>query len=150
MPATAAQLYCPAGIAFGPDDALYVADHVNNRIRRIDGAGVITTFAGSGPDGLNLGSFSGDGGPATDATLQEPYGVAFDRVGNLYITDRDNNRIRKVDNDGTMSTIAGNGRPAIPATAYSAPDRPLLPTRHNRRCEGKRPVRRHQQQPGPQ
>ncbi len=111
-PATSAQFYCPRGMAFGPDGAMYVGDHVNNRVRRIDKAGIITTVAGSGPAGLNLGSFSGDGGPATAATLQEPEFVAFDRAGNLYVGDRDNNRIRKIDQQGTITTIAGNGTAA--------------------------------------
>jgi sugar lactone lactonase YvrE len=113
-PATSANIHCPLGMAFGPDRAFYFADHVNNRIRRIDAAGIITTVAGSGPAGVNQGSFSGDGGPATNATLQEPYAVAFDRAGNLYISDRDNNRIRKVDTKGIITTIAGNGK-----TGYS-------------------------------
>jgi sugar lactone lactonase YvrE len=107
--ATSAQLYCPAGIAVGPDGAVYFADHVNNRVRRVDAAGVITTFAGSGPAGLNQGTFSGDGGPATEATLQEPWGVAFDQTGRLYIADRDNARVRRVDLDGVISTVAGSG-----------------------------------------
>lgn len=109
-PATSAAIHCPLGMAFGPDGAMYFADHVNNRIRRIDAAGIITTVAGSGAIGVNQGSFSGDGGPATMATLQEPYGVTFDKAGNLYISDRDNDRIRKVDTKGIITTIAGNGR----------------------------------------
>ena len=110
-PATAAQLYCPIGMAFDTDGALVFADHVNNRIRRVDTAGIITTIVGNGgPAGLDMGSFKGDGGPATAATLLEPYGVAVDGLGNLYISDRDNNRIRKVDTHGVISTIAGNDR----------------------------------------
>lgn len=112
-PATAADLHCPLGMAIGPDGALYFADHANNRIRRIDAKGIITTVAGSGPSGVNQGSFSGDGGPATAATLREPYGVALDRSGNLFISDRDNNRIRKVDKNGIISTLAGNGKPGF-------------------------------------
>ncbi len=81
-PATAAQLYCPIGLAFDADGALVFADHVNNRIRRVDTAGIITTIVGNGgPAGLDMGSFKGDGGPATGATLQEPYGVAVDGAG---------------------------------------------------------------------
>jgi sugar lactone lactonase YvrE len=96
-------------MAFGPDGALYVADNVNNRIRRIDAAGTVTTTVGSGPTGLGRGSFSGDGGPATGATLQKPTAIAFDRTGNLFISDRFNNRIRKVDKKAAISTIAGDG-----------------------------------------
>ena len=108
-PATKSRLYCVADVKFGPDGALYLVDHVNNRIRRVDAAGIMTTVAGSGPAGLNKGSYSGDGGPATKATLQEPVAIAFDAAGNLYISDRDNNRIRKVDLNGIITTIAGNG-----------------------------------------
>lgn len=109
-PAMSANLQCPVGMAFGPDGALYFADHASNRIRRIDGAGIITTVAGSGPAGVDMGSFSGDGGPASKATLQEPWGVAFDSAGNLYIADRDNYRVRRVDPKGLITTVAGTGR----------------------------------------
>ena len=109
-PATAAELFCATGIAVGPDGAVYFADHINNRIRRVDAAGTITTFAGSGPTGLDLGSFSGDGGPATEATLQEPWGVAFDQAGRLNIADRDNVRVRRVEPSGVITTVAGTGR----------------------------------------
>ncbi len=108
-PAISAALGCPVGMAFGPDGALYVADHANNRVRRIDRAGIITTIAGSGPAGVNQGSFSGDGGPAVLATLQEPWDVTFDREGALFIADRDNQRIRKIDRTGVISTVAGDG-----------------------------------------
>lgn len=108
-PATLAAIGCPVGMAFGPGGALYFADHVNNRVRRIDAAGIITTVAGNGPAGVNQGSFSGDGGPAVEATLQEPWDVAFDRDGDLFIADRDNHRIRMVDPDGRISTVAGDG-----------------------------------------
>ena len=108
-PAIAAQLYCPVGMAFGPDGALFVADHANNRIRRIDTLGVITTVAGTGPTGVNMGSFSGDGGPAIKAALQEPWSLAFDRRGNLYIGDRDNYRVRRIDPKGVITTVAGTG-----------------------------------------
>jgi streptogramin lyase len=113
-PATGAQIHCPLGMAFGADGAMYFADHANNRIRRIDTGGTITTVAGSGYAGVDAGSFSGDGGPATEATLAEPYAVAVDPAGNLYISDRDNNVIRKVDGAGIITTIAGNGRMDVP------------------------------------
>lgn len=108
-PAILAAVGCPVGMAIGPDGALYYADHASNRIRKIDLAGIITTVAGSGPAGVNLGSFSGDGGLAVNATLQEPWDVAFDQLGSLFISDRDNNRIRKVDPTGVISTVAGDG-----------------------------------------
>jgi sugar lactone lactonase YvrE len=109
-PATLAAIACPVGMAFGPDRALYFADHANNRVRRVDSAGIITTVAGSGPVGVNQGSFSGDGGLAIDATLQEPWDVAFDRDGNLFIADRDNHRVRKVEPNGLITSVAGDGR----------------------------------------
>jgi sugar lactone lactonase YvrE len=102
--ARSADIQCPAGMAFGPDGALYFADHANNRVRRIAKDGIITTVAGRGPAGVNQGSFAGDGGPAIDARLQEPWGVAFDPDGNLFIADRDNDRVRKVDANGVITT----------------------------------------------
>ncbi len=113
-PATEAGLYCPFEMRIGPDRALYLADHGNNRIRRIGTDGIITTIAGSGAAGVDQGSYSGDGGPATSATLQEPSGIAFDAVGNLYIGDRDNDRIRKIDLHGVITTIAGDGKIGAP------------------------------------
>jgi hypothetical protein len=109
-PATSANLQCPVTMAIGPEGALYFADHRSNRIRRVDITGTITTVAGSGPAGVDMGSFSGDGGPATSATLREPWGITFDNVGNLYIADRDNYRVRRVDLDGVITTVAGNGK----------------------------------------
>jgi hypothetical protein len=97
---------------------LYIADTYNGRIRKVDNAtGIITTIAGNG----SLG-YSGDGGPATKAALTNPYGVAVDSAGNIYISDYDNARIRRVDTNGTIQTIAGNGSHAYngdggPATA---------------------------------
>ena len=108
-PAVSATVACPAGLAFGPDGLLYLADHANNRIRRITADGTIETIAGSGPAGINQGSFSGDGHAAALATLQEPWGIAFDSKGNLYVADRDNNRVRRVDPTGLITTVAGNG-----------------------------------------
>jgi sugar lactone lactonase YvrE len=108
-PALETAIDCPAGLAFGPDGRLSFADHGNNRIRRIELDGTISTVAGSGPTGVNQGSFSGDGGPATSATLREPWGIAFDSKGNLYIADRDNDRVRRVDRDDVITTAAGTG-----------------------------------------
>ena len=101
-PATNAQLYNPYGVAVDSAGNLYIADANNYRIRKVTN-GVITTVAGNGTYG-----FSGDNGPATNAQLYNPYGVAVDSAGNLYIADTTNNRIRKVSN-GVITTVAGGG-----------------------------------------
>lgn len=105
-PAAAASLDSPSGIALDGSGNLYIADYGNDRIRRVDAAtGIITTVAGNG----NFG-FSGDGGPATQASLAYPTGVAVDSGSNLYFTAPDDNRIRRVAAaTGIISTVAGNG-----------------------------------------
>ena len=108
-PATAAHLQCPHGIAFSADGTLYIADHGNNRIRTVDSGGTIRTIAGIGGTGNGSGSFAGDGGPANEAGFQEPTFIVFDAKGNLFISDRDNDRVRKIAVDGIISTVAGNG-----------------------------------------
>ena len=87
---------------------LYIADTDNQRIRKVDSTGTITTIAGSG-EHLHNG-FSGDGGPAVEAQLSFPTGLAVDEAGNVYIADQGNDRIRKVDSAGTITTIAGTGK----------------------------------------
>ena len=101
-PATSASLNDPSGLALDAAGSLYIADLLNNRIRKVSG-GTITTVAGNGTD-----IFSGDGGPATKAALFNPHGVALDAAGNLYIADTGFNLIRKV-SGGTITTVAGNG-----------------------------------------
>ena len=108
-PAVNARLNCPTGLAFDERGNLYVTDALNNRVRMIDTSGSISTFAGSGPTGLNYGPMKGDGGPATKATLEFPVGIAFDRSGNLYIADKGHDAVRKVDAHGVITTIAGTG-----------------------------------------
>jgi len=105
-PATSASLNRPQGIAIDTSGNLFLADELNNRIRRVDAStGIITTFAGNGTAG-----FSGDGGPATSAALSSPTGVALDSSGNLYIADFANHRIRRVvAGSGIIITVAGNG-----------------------------------------
>ena len=105
-PATQAGLRSPWAVAIGPDGALYIADQSNNRIRRVGCTGstcIITTVVGNGAWG-----FGGDGGPALNATLKEPTDVSFDGAGNMLITDRGNDRVRRVSN-GIITTIAGGG-----------------------------------------
>ena len=103
-PATEAQLSVPRGVAVDSAGNVYVADVGNQRVRRIDTAGVISTIAGTGEDG-----FSGDGGPATEAQLSVPHGVAVDSAGNVYVADVGNQRVRRIDTAGVISTIAGTG-----------------------------------------
>ena len=121
-PAVSAEFSCAPGIAFDGDGNLYLADFDNNRIRRIDRGGMISTVAGSGPANHYPGGFAGDGGPATLAQLYWPTAAAFDSAGNLYIADAGNNRIRKVDQQGIITTFAGSGQAGFagdggPATA---------------------------------
>jgi uncharacterized protein (TIGR03437 family) len=101
--ATAANLKFPAGLALDSAGNVFIADTFNNRIRKVDSSGNITTFAGTGDF-----AFSGDGGAAAKAGIQRPYSVTFDKAGNLYIADTYNDAIRKVaTSTGIISTIAG-------------------------------------------
>jgi sugar lactone lactonase YvrE len=116
-PAIAAEFNCPSGMAFDRNGNLYLSDLLNNRVRRIDRSGIISTVVGSDP-----GGFGGDGGPATSALLQFPVAIVIDSGSNLYIDDANNNRVRKVDRQGIITTIAGNGTAGFsgdggPATA---------------------------------
>ncbi len=100
-----AALNNPFDLAFHPDGSLVFSDTFNHCIRRIDAAtGVISTVGGTGERG-----FSGDGGPATDAKLNEPYGIVIDRTGRIMFADRLNGRVRMIDTVGTISTLAGDG-----------------------------------------
>jgi sugar lactone lactonase YvrE len=101
-------LNAPYGIAFDPAGNLYFSDSLNHRVRRIALDGTIATVAGNA-----LPGFSGDGGPATDAQLNTPTGLAFDSADNLYIADTGNNRIREVLATGRIGTLAGNGNAAL-------------------------------------
>jgi trimeric autotransporter adhesin len=104
--ATSTRLHNPRGVAIDASGNIYIADTYNNRIRMVtESAGIITTVAGNRTVG-----FSGDGGLATSARLDYPYGNAIDASGNIYIADTDNNRIRMVTKStGIITTVAGNG-----------------------------------------
>ncbi len=103
-PAISARICGPYFVAVDPDGNVLIDDYVNHRIRRVDRNGIISTVAGNGTPG-----FSGDGGPATDASLHYPLGLTADKVGNIYFADQYNHRIRKVDRQGIITTFAGNG-----------------------------------------
>lgn len=108
-PATRAALNNPFDVAFDRAGNLYFSDTFNQRIRKIDRkTGVVTTIAGNGAKGD-----SGDGGPALQAAMNEPYGIVFDRKGNLYFADRLNSRVRRIDGQTqVITTLAGNGSKA--------------------------------------
>jgi sugar lactone lactonase YvrE len=103
-PAIAAQLNGPSGVTLDSAGNLYIADTMNNRVRRIAPDRTISTFAGTGVAG-----FSGDGGPATAAQLYSPAQTIIDAAGKLYISDFNNRRVRVVSPAGVISTIAGSG-----------------------------------------
>ncbi len=105
-PAVKAQVGNPYGLTIGPDGALYVCEIDTHRVRRIDmQTGEISTVAGTGKMG-----YSGDGGPATEADLNEPYEVRFDKAGNMFFVEMKNAIIRRVDaKTGIISTVAGTG-----------------------------------------
>ncbi len=123
-PGVNANLSGPMGVAADSMGNVWIAERFNHRVRKLDSTGIITTVAGSFEEG-----FSGDGGPATLAALNGPRGVAADEHGRVYIADTGNHRIRMVDTDGTISTVAGTGesgyaRDGGPAarTVLSSPD----------------------------
>jgi len=103
-PATEASLHFPSDIVIDPEGHLYISDRSNNRIRKINPNGIITTIAGLGKPG-----YGGDFGPAEKSLLKYPFGIALDSKNNLYIADRGNNRVRKIDQRGIITTIAGDG-----------------------------------------
>lgn len=102
-PAAEATLHVPSALALDAAGNLFIADMANNRIRKVNTSGTISTIAGSDSAG-----FIGDGGPATDARLNSPTGIALDASGNIYIADKGNNKIRKINAAGIISTFAGD------------------------------------------
>ncbi len=123
-PAIQAQVGNPYGLTLGPDGALYVCEIDTDRVRRIDRKdGLISTVAGTGETG-----YSGDGGPATGARLNDPYEVRFDTDGNMYFVEMLNAVVRRVDaRTGTISTIAGTGE-----RGFSGDGGPAVKARFNR------------------
>jgi len=106
--ATATQVNLVTNIIADATGEIYFTDYGNMRIRKISLSGIVTTIAGKGSAG-----FSGDGGQATAAELYYPYAMAIDGSGNIYFTDSYNNRIRKINTEGIITTIGGNGKGAF-------------------------------------
>ena len=100
-PATAAEFEAPTGLCFDRAGNLYISDYDNNNIRMVSTAGIISTVAGS------TFGFSGDGGPATNAQLKSPEGIAIDDSGSVYLADLDVGRVRKINSAGIITSIAG-------------------------------------------
>jgi len=102
--ATTSELNYPEGVAVDKIGNVYIADQYNQRIRKVDTSGIITTIGGSGAIG-----YSGDDGPATGAALYNPADVGVDNIGNVYFVDQDNHAVRKISASGVITTIAGTG-----------------------------------------
>ncbi len=102
--ATAAPVSNPIGIAFDSGGNMYIADFGFSMVHKVNTSGIISQFAGSGS-----GAYVGDGGPATAAGIAKPFSVTYDGTGNIYIADRNNNVIRKVNTSGIITTVAGDG-----------------------------------------
>jgi uncharacterized protein (TIGR03437 family) len=111
-PATGANISDPVGVAVDAEGNLFIADRFNYRLRKVSPSGIITTAAGDGTGRFYSSAYvdpATDDRPATGARLSYPRGVAVDDAGNLFIADTNNNRVRKVSTDGTITTVAGNG-----------------------------------------
>lgn len=108
-PATAAEIQYPGGVLVDGSGNVYFSDRTNQRIRKIATTVIITTIAGNGYFSGGFGGFTGDGGPATAAELNYPSTFGFDPAGNMIIGDEQNNRLRKVNTSGIISTVAGTG-----------------------------------------
>ena len=121
--ATEAQLNEPYEVRFDREGNMFFVEMQNHVVRRVDRkTGTITTVAGTGKAG-----FSGDGGPATQATFQRPHSIALDDAGNLFIADIGNHRIRRVDGKtGIVTTFVGNGKKELPQAGKLQADAPLV------------------------
>ena len=115
-PATAAQLHNPTAVAVDKRGNIYIGDSLNNRIRKVTPGGTILTVLGDGNP-----FHKGEGGPATQAQLNDPLGVATDNAGNLYIADWDHNMVRNVSPTGVLTTVAGIGQSAGADTGDGGP-----------------------------
>jgi sugar lactone lactonase YvrE len=142
-PATAA-LFAQevVGVAADAQGNVYLGDPGNHRIRKVDAAGIITTIAGRGEPGS-----SGDGGPATDATIDTPVSIAIDDAGNIYFADTARHVVRRIDPAGIITTVAGSGTqgrsPQAPAPRGPRQDDSTRPRRYAACAAFTQPVRRY-------
>ncbi len=113
--ATAASLNNPIGVVAAPDGSIYIGDAQNHRVRRVSATGIISTVAGTGAAG-----FSGDGANALSAQLNYPGALALDALGNVFVADYANHRVRKIAADGTITTVAGTGTAGFSGDAATA------------------------------
>jgi uncharacterized protein (TIGR03437 family) len=121
-PASAVPLRTPIAVALDAQGNLYIADEADNRIRKVDSAGIISTYAGTG-----IAGYSGDRGPAANAQLNFPTGIALDAKGNMYVADEGNFVVRRIAVDGTVNTVAGNGIPTFAGDNGAATDAQIDP-----------------------
>jgi choice-of-anchor A domain-containing protein/RHS repeat-associated protein len=119
-PAIGLTLNAPSAVAVDARGRIYVADTANHRIRRIEADGTLTSIAGTGSPG-----YGGDHGPATAAQLNNPTALSFDADGRLYLADRGNHRIRRIETDGRIVTVAGTGTPGLATSGQLASGAPL-------------------------
>jgi len=116
--ATNAELFNPTGVTVDAAGNLFISDELDYSVHKVGTNGIIRTVAGTATPG-----YTGDGGPATNAELREPNNVAFDAAGNMFIADSFNDVVRKVDTNGIITTVAGNGTNDYSATAARRPMR---------------------------
>ena len=114
---TESNIWSPSAIYVDGQRNLYIAEWGNNRIRKVTAGGTVTTLAGTG-----IAGFTGEGGPATDARINNPNGIFVDTSGNVYFSDLGNQRVRRITTDGRIETVVGDGTPGFSGDGGPATD----------------------------